>query len=58
MATASGLSDYDYQNLSNLTQGKMNLTQIEVMHKVPIPSEIMEHFKSKKLLQKWLQIVT
>lgn len=47
MATASGLSDYDYQNLTNLTQGKMNLTQIEIMHKVPIPSEIMEHFKSE-----------
>lgn len=47
MATASGLSDYDYQNLTNLTQGKLNLTQIEIMHKVPIPSEIMEHFKSE-----------
>lgn len=47
MATASGLSDYDYQNLSNLTLGLKNLNQIETVTKVPIPTEIMEHFKSK-----------
>lgn len=46
MATASGLSDYDYQNLSNLTLGLKNLNQIETVTKVPIPTEIMEHFKS------------
>lgn len=46
MATASGLSDYDYQNLSNLTMGLKNLNQIETVTKVPIPTEIMEHFKS------------
>lgn len=47
MATASGLSDFDYQNLSNLTLGLKNLNQIENVTKVPIPTEIMEHFKSK-----------
>lgn len=49
MATASGLSDYDYQNLSNLTMGLKNLNQLELVSKIPIPSEIMEHFKSNLL---------
>lgn len=47
MATASGLSDYDYQNLSNLTMGLKNLNQLDLVNKIPIPPEIMEHFKSK-----------
>lgn len=47
MATASGLSDYDYQSLTKLTMGLKNLNQIETVTKVPIPTEIMEHFKSK-----------
>lgn len=47
MPTASGLSDYDYQNLSNLTMGMKNLNQTELVNKFPIPTEIMEHFKSK-----------
>lgn len=49
MSTASGLSDYDYQNLSNLTMGIKNLNQTEIVNKFPIPTEIMEHFKSKYL---------
>lgn len=53
MATASGLSDYDYQNLSNLTLGLKDLHQIETVTKVPIPIEIMEHFKSN-----WNQLMT
>ena len=45
----SGLSDYDYQDLSNLTEGRIkDLQQIKMINKVPIPNEIMEHFKSKK----------
>lgn len=47
MATASGLNDYDYQNLTNLSMGMKNLNQIATVNKVPIPNEIMEHFKRK-----------
>lgn len=46
MATASGLNDYDYQKLSTLTRNEaIGLNQIETVSKVPIPPEIMEHFK-------------
>lgn len=44
MPTASGLSEYDYPPLSTLSAG-MNLNQIETVNKVPIPPEVMEHFK-------------
>ena len=47
MGTASGLNDFDYQNLSSLSMGLKNLNQIATVNKVPIPTEIMEHFKSK-----------
>lgn len=44
----SGLNDYDYQDLANLTEGRIkDLQQIKTVNKVPIPNEIMEHFKSK-----------
>lgn len=49
MATASGLNDYDYQNLTSLSMGMKNLNQIATVNKVPIPNEIMEHFKRKFL---------
>lgn len=62
MATASGLNDYDYQNLSNLTLGLKNVNQLELVSKIPIPPEIMEHFRSKLnffyLNQQQQQIVT
>lgn len=45
MATASGLNDYDYQNLSKLSLGLKQLNQLETVSKVPIPTEVMEHFK-------------
>lgn len=49
MATASGLNDYDYQKLSTLTRNEaIGLNQIETVGKVPIPPEIMEHFKRKR----------
>ncbi|XP_061397239.1 nuclear pore complex protein Nup154 [Musca vetustissima] len=48
MATASGLNDYDYQNLSNLTMGHKQLNQIQTINKIPIPPEILEHFKHIK----------
>jgi nuclear pore complex protein Nup155 len=47
MGTASGLNDYDYQNLSTLSMGLKNLNQITTVNKVAIPPEIMEHFKSE-----------
>ncbi|KAL9706816.1 hypothetical protein quinque_010334 [Culex quinquefasciatus] len=48
MATASGLNDYDYQNLSSLSLGLKNLNQLSTVNKIPIPPEIMEHFKHIK----------
>lgn len=51
MATASGLSDYDYQNLSNLTMGLKNVNQLDLVSKIPIPPEIMEHFRSNSNTQ-------
>ena len=45
MPTFSGLSDYDYQKLSSLSLGMKELNQIETVNKVPIPPEVMEHFK-------------
>jgi nuclear pore complex protein Nup155 len=44
----SGLNDYDYQELSNLTEGRIKeLQQIKTINKVSIPNEIMDHFKSE-----------
>jgi len=44
----SGLNDFDYQELSNLTEGRIkDLQQIKTVNKVSIPNEIMDHFKSK-----------
>lgn len=47
MATASGLNDFDYQSLNTLSMGLMNLNQIELVSKIPIPPEVMEHFNRK-----------
>lgn len=47
MPTASGLNDYDYQDLATLSMGFTNLNQLEIVAKVPIPPEILEHFKSQ-----------
>lgn len=47
LGTASGLNDFDYQNLSSLSMGLKDLNQIATVNKVPIPTEIMEHFKSE-----------
>lgn len=60
MATASGLSEYDYQNLSNLTMGLKSLNQLELVSKIPIPPEIMEHFKSNfsSVLSYWSWPIT
>lgn len=52
----SGLNDFDYQDLANLTEGRIrDLQQIKTLNKVDIPSEIMDHFKSKLTGTKCLQ---
>lgn len=45
LASVSGLNDYDYQNLSTLSMGMKQLNQLVTTNKVPIPPEIMDHFK-------------
>lgn len=45
MSTASGLNDYDYQTLSSVTMDRGTLAQLHTINKVPIPPEILEHFK-------------
>lgn len=45
MTSISGLNDYDYQNLSTLSMGMKQLNQLVTTNKVPIPPEIMDHFK-------------
>lgn len=50
MATASGLNDYDYQTLSSLSMGHKQLNQLQTINKIPIPPEILEHFKRKLAL--------
>lgn len=47
MATASGLNDYDYETLSSLSMGHKQLNQVQTVNKIPIPPEILEHFKRK-----------
>lgn len=60
MATASGLNDYDYQKLSTLTRNEsIHLNQLETVGKVPIPPEVMEHFKrnfAKYLIDTFLSL--
>uniref|UniRef100_A0A182QXT3 Nucleoporin Nup133/Nup155-like N-terminal domain-containing protein n=1 Tax=Anopheles farauti TaxID=69004 RepID=A0A182QXT3_9DIPT len=46
--TVSGLSDQDYQQLNSLSMGFKELNQLCTVNKVPIPSEIMEHFNHIK----------
>lgn len=44
----SGLNDFDYQDLANLTEGRIkDVHQIRTLNKVPIPNEIMDNFRSK-----------
>lgn len=45
MTSFSGLNDYDYQNLSSLSMGMKQLNQLVTTNKIPIPAEIMDHFK-------------
>lgn len=42
--TASGLTDHDYPNLSAYAPSSNSMVQIKLQNKVPLPSEILEHF--------------
>lgn len=45
MATASGLKKDDYLDLCYLSSGQIELAQIASVSKIPIPTEVVEHFK-------------
>ncbi|KAH8377789.1 hypothetical protein KR093_007134, partial [Drosophila rubida] len=48
-ATMSGLNDFDYQTLAQLTSSDShNLQQLRTLTKSGIPSEVLEHFKHMK----------
>lgn len=42
--TVSGLDDHDYPNLSGASMNFANINQMRMHGKVPLPSEVMEHF--------------
>lgn len=48
-ATGSGLNNYDYQSIANLSSSHTPLHQLQTVNKVPIPPEILEHFKRRSL---------
>ncbi|KAH8397600.1 hypothetical protein KR215_001922, partial [Drosophila sulfurigaster] len=48
-ATMSGLNDFDYQSLAQLTSSDShNLQQLRTLTKSGIPNEVLEHFKHMK----------
>ncbi|XP_034940368.1 nuclear pore complex protein Nup155 [Chelonus insularis] len=42
--TVSGLDDYDYPNLNSNMMSLTSLNQMKMHSKIPLPSEVMEHF--------------
>ncbi|XP_077271412.1 nuclear pore complex protein Nup154 isoform X2 [Temnothorax americanus] len=42
--TVSGLDDHDYPNLNGVSVALTNINQIKIHSKIPLPSEVMEHF--------------
>lgn len=42
--TVSGLDVYDYPNLNGASLSSTNINQMRTHSKVPLPSEVMEHF--------------
>ncbi|XP_014205239.1 nuclear pore complex protein Nup155 [Copidosoma floridanum] len=42
--TVSGLDIYDYPNLNGVSMGLTNINQMKMHSKIPLPSEVMEHF--------------
>lgn len=42
--TVSGLDDHDYPNLNGASITLTNINQMKIHSKIPLPSEVMEHF--------------
>lgn len=42
--TVSGLDDHDYPNLNGASISLTNINQMKIHSKIPLPSEVMEHF--------------
>lgn len=42
--TVSGLDDHDYPNLNGISMSLTNINQMKIHSKIPLPSEVMEHF--------------
>ncbi|KAJ8681583.1 hypothetical protein QAD02_017375 [Eretmocerus hayati] len=42
--TVSGLDVYDYPNLNGVSLSLTNINQMKMHSKIPLPSEVMEHF--------------
>lgn len=42
--TVSGLDDHDYPNLNIASMTLTNINQMKIHSKIPLPSEVMEHF--------------
>ncbi|XP_018403107.1 PREDICTED: nuclear pore complex protein Nup155 [Cyphomyrmex costatus] len=42
--TVSGLDDHDYPNLNGASMTLTNINQMKIHSKIPLPSEVMEHF--------------
>jgi len=42
--TVSGLDDHDYPNLNGASMTLTNINQMKMLNKIPLPSEVMEHF--------------
>jgi hypothetical protein len=54
----SGLNDFDYQDLGNLTEGRIkDIQQIRTINKIPIPNEIMDNFKSCSYKSKIIYVI-
>jgi len=42
--TVSGLDDHDYPSLNGVSMNLTNINQMKIYNKIPLPSEVMEHF--------------
>lgn len=42
--TVSGLDDHDYPSLHGSSISLTNINQMKIHSKIPLPSEVMEHF--------------
>lgn len=51
--TVSGLDDHDYPNLNGASICLTNINQMKIHSKIPLPSEVMEHFG--RILSKYIK---